>query len=427
MASTMAIQDPRVSHSRPGFVQSNCRGYVAKGSVLSTTWMGDIRNCEPDIHWKTQATRTPSLSSLPLEEHSSTGAASGSDEETPKGSEELSETRMCHFQQSMGKDRFDACLVVAQKTSPLMERILGQKFASSAVPEIESSNTPGEECLSLTSFSPPPSPPLPSFVKKQLCDSNVRRLGGEKSHWLASSGSDGQSVTCAPISFGHCCCDGAQCNKCHLCSEQRVVARATGQPLDSDRPNYERSALQSKRGKALEDAQHESSRGEGAECWDLEGDRQRSCPMTRAMKVVASSADSSNSMPVNRSFDTLELPPPPPPPEPFLAAVPMRDLSSSLAHKGTAVEQNLRTFCEENCWVADEPTAVDMTSMGSAGHPFSCSLPCRFRWMPLGCKKGAKCVRCHECKWQRRQKAKPMTIVLTKLRTVLAAEQAEHE
>lgn len=41
-------------------------------------------------------------------------------------------------------------------------------------------------------------------------------------------------------------------------------------------------------------------------------------------------------------------------------------------------------------------------SLGSEGHPHSCSLPCKFAGRPQGCDKGANCARCHLCDWHGR-------------------------
>ena len=38
-------------------------------------------------------------------------------------------------------------------------------------------------------------------------------------------------------------------------------------------------------------------------------------------------------------------------------------------------------------------------SIGSEGHPHSCSLPCKFAGRPQGCSKGSSCARCHFCDW----------------------------
>lgn len=41
-------------------------------------------------------------------------------------------------------------------------------------------------------------------------------------------------------------------------------------------------------------------------------------------------------------------------------------------------------------------------SLGSEGHPHSCSLPCKFAGRPQGCHKGSSCARCHLCDWHGR-------------------------
>jgi hypothetical protein len=41
-------------------------------------------------------------------------------------------------------------------------------------------------------------------------------------------------------------------------------------------------------------------------------------------------------------------------------------------------------------------------SIGSEGHPHSCSLPCKFAGRPQGCDKGSSCPRCHLCDWRGR-------------------------
>lgn len=39
-------------------------------------------------------------------------------------------------------------------------------------------------------------------------------------------------------------------------------------------------------------------------------------------------------------------------------------------------------------------------SVGSSGHPFSCSLPCKYQNKATGCKDGCMCTQCHLCVWQ---------------------------
>ena len=43
-------------------------------------------------------------------------------------------------------------------------------------------------------------------------------------------------------------------------------------------------------------------------------------------------------------------------------------------------------------------------SVGSAGHPYTCSNPCKYVWRKQGCRDGTDCPNCHYCKWQRRPK-----------------------
>jgi hypothetical protein len=40
-------------------------------------------------------------------------------------------------------------------------------------------------------------------------------------------------------------------------------------------------------------------------------------------------------------------------------------------------------------------------SIGSIGHPFTCSKPCKYHSKGKGCKDGANCSRCHICIWSR--------------------------
>eukprot|EP00931_Biecheleriopsis_adriatica_P022274 TRINITY_DN14359_c0_g1_i1.p1 TRINITY_DN14359_c0_g1~~TRINITY_DN14359_c0_g1_i1.p1 ORF type:complete len:244 (-),score=53.79 TRINITY_DN14359_c0_g1_i1:105-836(-) len=40
-------------------------------------------------------------------------------------------------------------------------------------------------------------------------------------------------------------------------------------------------------------------------------------------------------------------------------------------------------------------------SLGSLGHPFCCSFPCKYAFKGKGCKEGANCKRCHLCRWSR--------------------------
>lgn len=42
-----------------------------------------------------------------------------------------------------------------------------------------------------------------------------------------------------------------------------------------------------------------------------------------------------------------------------------------------------------------------MVSIGSVGHPVTCSEACKYVGKARGCKEGASCDRCHLCKWNR--------------------------
>mmetsp|Transcript_19712 Transcript_19712/g.34995 ORF Transcript_19712/g.34995 Transcript_19712/m.34995 type:complete len:316 (-) Transcript_19712:204-1151(-) len=49
----------------------------------------------------------------------------------------------------------------------------------------------------------------------------------------------------------------------------------------------------------------------------------------------------------------------------------------------------------------DSAPAQTTMTVGSIGHPFSCSAPCKYYNKPRGCKDGKFCVRCHLCRWRR--------------------------
>lgn len=50
------------------------------------------------------------------------------------------------------------------------------------------------------------------------------------------------------------------------------------------------------------------------------------------------------------------------------------------------------------------PQEAQPFSVGSAGHPYTCSNPCKYVWRKQGCRDGADCPNCHYCKWQRKPK-----------------------
>jgi len=48
-----------------------------------------------------------------------------------------------------------------------------------------------------------------------------------------------------------------------------------------------------------------------------------------------------------------------------------------------------------------QPFADSLPSAGSAGHPHCCGQPCKYARIKRGCKDGAKCTRCHICRFAR--------------------------
>lgn len=48
------------------------------------------------------------------------------------------------------------------------------------------------------------------------------------------------------------------------------------------------------------------------------------------------------------------------------------------------------------------PADGSQISEGTAGHPYSCALACKFFGTARGCKDGVKCPHCHVCPWKRR-------------------------
>jgi hypothetical protein len=45
---------------------------------------------------------------------------------------------------------------------------------------------------------------------------------------------------------------------------------------------------------------------------------------------------------------------------------------------------------------------AEVPSIGSRGHPYTCSVPCKYNWRPGGCKDGDKCTRCHVCRFTKK-------------------------
>eukprot|EP00927_Polykrikos_kofoidii_P051640 TRINITY_DN45434_c0_g1_i1.p1 TRINITY_DN45434_c0_g1~~TRINITY_DN45434_c0_g1_i1.p1 ORF type:complete len:251 (-),score=29.77 TRINITY_DN45434_c0_g1_i1:56-808(-) len=50
--------------------------------------------------------------------------------------------------------------------------------------------------------------------------------------------------------------------------------------------------------------------------------------------------------------------------------------------------------------VSEEKPEEPVISIGSVGHPHNCGLACKFTQKKRGCRKGAKCTRCHFCTWE---------------------------
>lgn len=47
-------------------------------------------------------------------------------------------------------------------------------------------------------------------------------------------------------------------------------------------------------------------------------------------------------------------------------------------------------------------------SIGTRGHPHTCSAPCRYVRRKEGCRDGASCQNCHACLWQRERNPEPI-------------------
>jgi len=48
-----------------------------------------------------------------------------------------------------------------------------------------------------------------------------------------------------------------------------------------------------------------------------------------------------------------------------------------------------------------QPLTESSPSVGSAGHPHCCGLPCKYARIKSRCKDGPKCTRCHLCRFER--------------------------
>eukprot|EP00931_Biecheleriopsis_adriatica_P103442 TRINITY_DN78275_c0_g1_i1.p1 TRINITY_DN78275_c0_g1~~TRINITY_DN78275_c0_g1_i1.p1 ORF type:complete len:406 (+),score=74.72 TRINITY_DN78275_c0_g1_i1:135-1352(+) len=61
--------------------------------------------------------------------------------------------------------------------------------------------------------------------------------------------------------------------------------------------------------------------------------------------------------------------------------------------EGTAEEKGLK--------VSEVVTQAPELSVGTLGHPYKCSKPCKYVRRKGGCMHGAKCTNCHQCQWRR--------------------------
>eukprot|EP00931_Biecheleriopsis_adriatica_P112710 TRINITY_DN8743_c0_g1_i1.p1 TRINITY_DN8743_c0_g1~~TRINITY_DN8743_c0_g1_i1.p1 ORF type:complete len:251 (+),score=42.66 TRINITY_DN8743_c0_g1_i1:96-848(+) len=58
---------------------------------------------------------------------------------------------------------------------------------------------------------------------------------------------------------------------------------------------------------------------------------------------------------------------------------------------------------------AEDREMRNAASLGSVGHPYTCSEACKYVKKGRGCKDGANCVRCHLCEWKKKEtRPKPL-------------------
>merc|ERR1712176_921243 len=77
----------------------------------------------------------------------------------------------------------------------------------------------------------------------------------------------------------------------------------------------------------------------------------------------------------------------------------------ALAEAGDAPGEPLKVTVRENMSTLHSAQVMDcLPSIGSLGHPVSCSLVCKYSRKPKGCKDGRLCSRCHICRWKRPEK-----------------------
>jgi len=64
-------------------------------------------------------------------------------------------------------------------------------------------------------------------------------------------------------------------------------------------------------------------------------------------------------------------------------------------------------FLEEVAEPKEVTSVSGRMSLGSVGHPHTCSEPCKYAWKKNGCKDGENCDRCHFCQWSRSGRRRP--------------------
>lgn len=96
------------------------------------------------------------------------------------------------------------------------------------------------------------------------------------------------------------------------------------------------------------------------------------------------------------------VPPPPPPPHPQQVASPPL-LPPPPPPPPFRGYQRARRLPQEPM---TNPASV-VVSIGSVGHPSQCAEACKFIRKSRGCKDGAKCDRCHLCRWRKPMVAAP--------------------
>jgi hypothetical protein len=106
----------------------------------------------------------------------------------------------------------------------------------------------------------------------------------------------------------------------------------------------------------------------------------------------------------NASAEQPKAPAVPPPPDGTKAKKELR-LAPLF---GTVKRQLARPISLMQCVVQEDDQqkqgrapVTHMVSLGSVGHPLTCSEACKYVGKPRGCKDGASCDRCHLCKWNR--------------------------